>query len=61
MEHADSNMDNELLIKYAKNEEKTRIIGIIEFYISTLGDTSGEKTAKHLLNLCIKTIEHNSK
>ena len=48
------------LIRYAQLEHQDRIIGIIEFYITTLGDGAGEKTAKHLLENCIKTINANA-
>lgn len=49
----------EALHRVIRHEEQERVIGIIEFYISTLHDSTGEKTAKHILTNVIKTIEHN--
>lgn len=47
----------EKLMRYAKGEERERCIGVIEFYISELGDTPGEKVAKRMLDAVKKTIE----
>ena len=49
----------ERAIRVARFEEQNRICGMIEFYIGALGDTSGERSAKKILEHVIKTIEHN--
>jgi hypothetical protein len=47
------------LVAYIRKEETERIIGIIEYYITTLGDSTAEKNTKHILEHVIRTIEHN--
>lgn len=52
--------DLDRLIRVIREEERNKIIGIIEFYESLLGTSSPELTAKHILDHVIKTVEHNS-
>lgn len=49
----------ERLIRAARHDEAYRIVGIIEMYQGMLGQTSGEKTASHILDHVIRTITHN--
>lgn len=49
----------ERLIRAARAEESLRVVGIIEMYKGILGETSGEKTAKKILEHVIKTVLHN--
>jgi hypothetical protein len=41
-------------------EERDRLVGIIEFYISTLGVTSPERTTAHLLRGLIEIVQKNT-
>lgn len=52
--------DYEKLIRAVREEERIRIIGIIEYYFTVLGDDSYDRIVKHILKHVIKTIEHNS-
>lgn len=48
----------EKLMDYAKREERERILGIIEYYISELSDdTTAERLAKKWLRRCVTTVE----
>jgi hypothetical protein len=49
----------EKLRRVVVREERERILGIFEWYISVLGDSSSEKNTKQILEHIIKTIEHN--
>lgn len=49
------------LIRMAKEEERERIIGIMEYYTTILDDSTHDRIVKHLIGHIIKTIEHNSK
>lgn len=41
-------------------EERDRLVGIIEFYMTTLGDTTAERTVIHLLKNLIKIVDKNT-
>ncbi len=47
------------LINYGKREERERILGMIEFSIRVMGDSSYEKYAKKKMEQLIKLIENN--
>lgn len=46
-------------MEYARREERERILGIIEYFISEVSDdTVGERYAKNILKKCVVTIEN---
>lgn len=51
---------DERILRVLRHEATDRAVGIIEMYITMLGDTNGEKTAKKILEHVIKTLEHNT-
>lgn len=52
-------MENRL-INYGKLEEREKILGIIEFEISEMGDSTYENYAKKVLLRVINTINLNA-
>lgn len=43
-----------------REEERDRLAGLLEFYISTLGDTTAERTVAHILKSVINTIDKSN-